>query len=153
MKRHTALYTLSHDHHQGLILAQQLKKNAPHYKGMTSTLDGKKEYAISFYNTELVKHFEDEERILFPAVIKRYKEVDELVEEIISEHRKMKSLINDLIRKSDVEDLLDELGVLLENHIRKEERKLFPKLEEILSEEELVSISKRLISSRRGEKK
>ncbi len=66
MKRHPALYPLSHDHHQGLILAQQLKKGAPQYKGMPSTLEEKKNYTISFYNNELKKHFYDEEKILFP---------------------------------------------------------------------------------------
>ena len=150
MKRHPALYQLSHDHHQGLILAQQLKKGSPQYKGMPSTLDGKKEYAISFYKTELVKHFEDEEKILFPSVIKRNDEVDDLVEEAISEHRKIESLIDDLRRKNDVADLLDELGRLLENHIRKEERILFPKVEEILSDEELAKIGDRLSLSRKN---
>ena len=150
MKRHPALYQLSHDHHQGLILAQQLKKGSPQYKGMPSTLDGKKEYAISFYKTELVKHFEDEEKILFPSVIKRNDEVDDLVEEAISEHRKIESLIDDLRRKNDVADLLDELGRLLENHIRKEERILFPKVEEILSDEELANIGDRLSLSRKN---
>jgi hypothetical protein len=79
MKRHPALHTLSHDHHQGLILTQQLKKGAPQYKGMPTTLDGKKDYAISFYKTELVKHFEDEEKILFLSIFKRNDEVDRLV--------------------------------------------------------------------------
>lgn len=150
MKRHPALYILSHDHHQGLILAQQLKKGAPQYKGMPSTLDGKKDYAISFYKTELVKHFEDEEKILFPSIFNRNDETDRLVKEIISEHRKIESLIDDLRRKNDVADLLDELGVLLDNHIRKEERILFPKIEEILSDEELANIRDRLLLSRKN---
>ena len=153
MERHPALYILSHDHHKGLILAQQLKKGAPQYKGMPSTLEGKKEYAISFYRTELVKHFEDEEKILFPSVIKRDDEVDKLIEEVISEHRKMESLVKDLMRKSDVTDLLDELGRLLEKHIRKEERKLFPKIEEILSQEELIVIGEKLSSSKQQSNK
>ncbi|MCW8962121.1 MAG: hemerythrin domain-containing protein [Ignavibacteriaceae bacterium] len=150
MKRHPALHTLSHDHHQGLILAQQLKKGAPQYKGMPSTLDGKKDYAISFYKTEVVKHFEDEEKILFPSIFNRNDETDRLVKEIISEHRKIESLIDDLRRKNDVADLLDELGVLLDNHIRKEERILFPKIEEILSDEELANIRDRLLLSRKN---
>ncbi len=148
MKRHPALYQLSHDHHQGLILAQQLKKDAPRYKGLPSTLDRKKDYAISFYNNELVKHFEDEEKILFPSAIKSDDEIASLVKEVISEHRKIESLINDLKKNDDVVGLLDELGRLLENHIRKEERKLFPKMEETLSEKELIVIGEKLSSSR-----
>ena len=148
MERHPALYILSHDHHKGLILAQQLKKGAPQYKGMPSTLEGKKEYTISFYDIELVKHFEDEEKILFPSAVKSDDEIDSLVKEVISEHRKIESLINDLKKNYDVVGLLDELGRLLENHIRKEERNLFPKMEEKLSEKELIAIGEKLSSSR-----
>lgn len=144
MKRHPALYSLSHDHHQGLILAQQLKKDAPQYKGMPSTLEAKKEYTLTFYKSELVKHFKDEEEILFPAVIKRDDKVDRLIADIISEHRKMESLVNDLKDKQHLKDILDELGSLLEMHIRKEERELFVEIEMILSEEELQLIGNRI---------
>ena len=57
IKRHKALQPLSRDHHQGLILAQILKKGAPQYKGMPSTIEGKKEYAIAFSESELKQHF------------------------------------------------------------------------------------------------
>ncbi|MDZ7624683.1 MAG: hemerythrin domain-containing protein [Ignavibacteriaceae bacterium] len=149
MKRHTALYTLSHDHHQGLILAQQLKKGAPQYKGMPSTLDGKKEYTISFYKADLKKHFLDEEEILFPAVKNKNAVVDKLIAEVISEHRKMETLIRDLEKTDQLENVLDELGHLLEKHIRKEERELFMEIEKVLSEDELRVISERISQSRK----
>ncbi len=144
MKRHPALHTLSHDHHQGLILAQQLKKGAPQYKGMPSTLEGKKEYTLSFYKTELAKHFEDEEKILFPFVKSKNEDVDNLIVEIISEHRKMESLIKDLEKTDQLENVLDELGWLLEKHIRKEERELFVEIEKVLSDDELKIIGTKL---------
>jgi iron-sulfur cluster repair protein YtfE (RIC family) len=149
MKRHPALYTLSHDHHQGLILAQQLKKSAPQYKGMPSTLEDKKEYTISFYKAELVKHFKDEEEILFPAVKNKNAEADKLISEIISEHRKMESLVSELEKAKHVEHLLDELGQLLEKHIRKEERELFVEIEKVLSDDELKVISDKISQSRK----
>ena len=144
MKRHPALYTLSHDHHQGLILAQQLKKGAPQYKGMPSTLEDKKDYTISFYKTELVKHFQDEEEILFPAAKIKNAELDKLIAEIISEHRQMESLVTDLDKTDQLEDILDEFGWLLESHIRKEERILFPEIEKQLSDDELKYISDKI---------
>jgi len=150
MKRHPALQILSHDHHQGLILAQQLKKGAPQYKGMPSTLEGKKDYTLSFYKSDLVKHFSDEEKILFPALINKSDKVDRLISEIISEHRKIKSLINELEKTDQLENVLDELGWLLEKHIRKEERELFVEIEKSISEEELVSIADRLSLSRQN---
>jgi iron-sulfur cluster repair protein YtfE (RIC family) len=144
MKRHPALHPLSHDHHQGLILAQQLKKDAPRYKGMPSTLEGKKDYAVSFYNTDLIKHFKDEEDVLFPASKGRSEKIDELISEIISEHRQIEKLIDNLQNFDDVEQVMDELGHLLEKHIRKEERELFVMIEEALSEEELETLSDKL---------
>lgn len=148
MKRHTALYTLSHDHHQGLILAQQLKKCASQYKGMPSTLEDKKEYTLSFYEAELVKHFQDEEVILFPAVKNKNDELDKRIAEIISEHRKMELLVKDLEKTDQLENVLDEFGQLLEKHIRKEERELFMEIEKVLSEEELQIISEEISQSR-----
>jgi len=146
IKRHKSLQPLSHGHHQGLILAQQLKKDAPQYKGMPSTLEGKKEYTMTFYKTELKKHFEDEEKILFPFVKSKNEDVDKLIKEIISEHRKMESLIKVLGETDQLENVLDELGWLLEKHIRKEERVLFVEIEKVLSEEELNMISTKLDS-------
>ena len=150
MKRHPALHNLSHDHHQGLILAQQLKKGAPQYKGMPSTPEDKKQYTISFYNSDLVKHFSDEEKILFPAVRSVNNELDKLIEEIISEHRKMEVLVEKLEKTNQLENVMDELGNILELHIRKEERKLFPTIQEIFSEEELDKIGDRLSITRQN---
>jgi iron-sulfur cluster repair protein YtfE (RIC family) len=148
MKRHPSLYTLSHDHHWGLILAQQLKKGAPQYKGMPSTLEDKKDYTISFYKTELVKHFQDEEKILFPAVKNKNDDLDKKIDEIISEHRKMELLIEDLEKTDQLENVLDELGWLLEKHIRKEERELFMEIEKVLTDEELKIVSESISNSR-----
>lgn len=148
MKRHPALHTLSHDHHQGLILAQQLKKGAPQYKGMPSTLEGKKDYTISFYNSELVQHFKDEEEILFPLVKNKNSDLNTMISEIISEHRKMESLVKELENTIKLEDLLDELGQLLEKHIRKEERELFVEIEKNLSDSEFSFLSEKISASR-----
>jgi hemerythrin-like domain-containing protein len=149
LKRHPALYTLSHDHHQGLILAQQIKKGAPQYKGMPSTLDGRKEYTITFYKTDLVKHFQDEEEILFPAVKNKNDDLDKKIAEIILEHRKMELLVKDLEKTDQLENVLDEFGQLLEKHIRKEERELFVEIEKVLSDDELKIISDKLNDSRK----
>lgn len=149
MKRHPALHTLSHDHHQGLILAQQLKKGAPQYKGMPSTLEDKKEYTLQFYKSDLIQHFKDEEEILFPSVSKRNESVDSLVEKVISEHRNMEILVNELEKTNNLEDVLDEFGILLEKHIRTEERELFVEIEKILTEAELSHISQKLTESRK----
>jgi iron-sulfur cluster repair protein YtfE (RIC family) len=141
MKRHKSLISLSHDHHHGLVLSQLIKKNAPEYKNLPKTIEGKVEYTINFYKAELIKHFRQEEEILFPAAKGKDKKVDLLIDEIISEHRRIGDLVNKLKPENDQVQLLDELGNLLESHIRKEERNLFPEIEKILSEDELIKIS------------
>jgi len=148
IKRHKALHILSHDHHHGLVVAQLLKKCSPDYKNLPSTTEGKKDYSIIFYYDELIKHFDDEEKILFPVVNGKDDEINNLVEEIIIEHKKIKQLINRLESDEDVENTLDELGNILESHIRKEERDLFIKIQEILTENELTALENQLTRSR-----
>jgi len=147
LKRHKALHSLSHDHHHGLILAQLIKKGSPLYKNLPSTTEGKKNYALQFYNTELIRHFEDEEKVLYPLVKNRDKKIDNLFEEIIAEHQQIKKLITKLESNDDVEDTMDEIGYLLESHIRKEERKLFPLIQNLLSDEELIHLENKLQNS------
>jgi len=148
LKRHKALHILSHDHHQGLILAQLIKKDSPHYKKLPYTTKGKKDYTIRLYNDELIKHFEDEEKILFSFIKGKDNDIDKLIEEIITEHKKIRQLINQLESGEDVENTMDELGHILESHIRKEERNLFGKIQEVLSEDELAALENQLSESR-----
>jgi len=144
IKRHKALHSLSHDHHHGLILAQLSKKGSPEYQNLPTTIDGKKNYAIRFYHDKLIRHFADEEKVLYPAVKGKDEEVDKLFDEIIKEHRKIESFITQLESEEDVENILDKLGNILESHIRKEERELFVKIQTILTEEELKDIEEQL---------
>ena len=148
LKRDKALHILSHDHHHGLLLAQLVKKGSPKYKNMPDTTAGKKDYSIRFYNDELIKHFEDEEKILFPVVNGKDDEIDNLFEEIITEHKQIKELINHLKSDENDENTLDELGHILESHIRKEERILFGKIQEVLTEDELTALENQLTGSR-----
>jgi hemerythrin-like domain-containing protein len=144
IKRHKALQPLSRDHHQGLILAQILKKGAPEYKGMPSTIEGKKEYAIAFSESELKQHFMMEENVLFAYAVNKNEELDTLIKELLIEHREIIYLIEKITSSSQPENLLDEFGRKLESHIRKEEREVFVKVEEALSENELQELASKL---------
>lgn len=132
--------SLSRDHHRALILAQLLKKGAPVYKGMPTDLIGKADYASTFYCTALIKHFKDEEQ----AVIGKTKGIDDgldkLADEIVSEHKQLGDLFIAIKEAEDLETHLDKLGRSLEQHIRKEERELFPLIEKLCSEKVLAEI-------------
>lgn len=125
MKRHKSLINLSHDHHHGLMLAQLIKKDAPEYKDLPNDTDGKVKHVIDSWRNELKFHFENEENVLLPAIVGKNEEIDNLIEEILSEHKLIENLVLGLAKSSNVVSDLNELGLILENHIRKEERQLF----------------------------
>lgn len=135
MKRYKSLIALSHDHHHGLMLAQLIKKDAPEYKGLPTDLDGKVNHVKESWKKELKLHFKNEEKILFPFVKGKDKEIDVLIEENIAEHKIIKSIVEELETTDDAETTLDKLGKTLELHIRKEERVLFNKMQNLLGEE------------------
>ena len=139
MKRHEALAPLSREHHEALLLAQLLKKNAPVYKGLPETTGAKAAYAVNFYTTKLVTHFNIEEQIL--QKVKQYNgAIAALTAEIIQEHVQLAAMFNALHHSDDLADALDKTGTLLEAHIRKEERVLFPLIQQYCPEEVLATI-------------
>ncbi len=139
MKRHEALAPLSREHHGALLLAQLLKKTAPAYKDLPTLPEEKLVYAVNFYKANLQAHFIKEEEML--AKVKQYHpEVEKLTAKIINEHRQLTNLFNTLDKENNSIDLLDELGKALESHIRKEERVLFPLIQQYCPEEVLNTI-------------
>lgn len=129
MKRHSSLAPLSRDHHGALLLSRLLQKGAPVYKGMPENSLDKLVYAKSFYVKELVPHFRKEEDAM--QVVKgTTADIDKLITEIFKEHTELGNLFDGLHETNFTEEQLDILGRKLEAHIRKEERVLFPLIQE-----------------------
>ncbi|MEP7254452.1 MAG: hemerythrin domain-containing protein [Ferruginibacter sp.] len=139
MKRHEALAPLSREHHDTLILAQLLKKGAPEYKGMPNTDKDKAGFAQKQFEEIIKEHFKKEELVLEKAwgsdIV-----INELITEIKNEHQQLTALFLSLNSTTKLEDTLDELGRMLEVHVRKEERVLFPLLQQHCSEDVLQQI-------------
>ena len=148
MKRHTSLISLSKDHHQTLIIAQILKKNAPVYKGMPSDPVGKRKYILDFWKTELANHFIVEEEILIPESISKNSDLNEMCKQVFEEHKQIKGLISQLKHSDNPEYELDQIGQSLENHIRFEERIVFEKIQECFDETFLDNLGRKLNSYR-----
>lgn len=125
MRRHEKLIPLSREHHQMLMLSQLLKKNAPLYKGLPVSLPDKLKYACNVYQDTILNHFLREEKYLFPVVQEASVAV-ELIGELKSEHRIIETEFNKISEGviSDKENV-HNLAVVLELHIRKEERQFF----------------------------
>ena len=138
MKRHPALIPLSREHQPALLLAQLLKINAPAFNGMPTTLPDKAAFALKMYTLNLKNHFIKEEAML--ASIKNLnKSIDALTEEITMEHQLLRAAFLALDKPNHTIEELDALGNQLDDHIRKEERILFPLIQEHCSEEVLAT--------------
>ena len=135
MKRHKTLIPLSQDHHNGLMLAQLIKEGAPEYRGLPTDVEGKVNYLRESWQKEIEPHFKNEENILFAEIYGKNQDIDLIIDELKSEHQKLERLIGEIEISKDVQRLLSSIGFLLENHIRKEERLLFEKIQFLLAEE------------------
>ena len=144
MKRHKSLQSLSQEHHHGLMLAQLIKSGSPEYKGLPNTVEGKVQHTIKFFEENLVPHFNKEEKILFTISKNKNAEIDRLINELIFQHRAIYSLVDKLRKSSEPEIELNELGMLLESHMRKEERELVQGIQNVFSENEMEKLEKDL---------
>lgn len=140
MKRHKSLIPLSRQHHDALLLAQLIKKDAPAYKGLPNDIKGKREYTLVRFRDHLVPHFEAEELILIPFILGKHEKIDKLCEQIIFEHQEILVLVEHIRAENNIETNLDKLGNLISLHVRKEERELFEIIQEVFTEEILLKL-------------
>ncbi|MES2330702.1 MAG: hemerythrin domain-containing protein [Bacteroidota bacterium] len=144
MKRHSSIVSLSREHHGALILARLLQKGSPPYKLLPVDLKGKAAYATEKYHAELAGHFLAEEVSLLEQVRGISETMDILIGEIYAEHKELRSLFEMIPLSTHLEEDLNSLGHALEEHIRKEERTLFPLIQESCDEDLLNHIQKLL---------
>lgn len=143
MKRHPSLISLSREHHGALILARLLRQDAPPYKGLPTDSLGKADYALKFYQEEMIEHFHEEEKVI--ALVKGINsELDIFFAEMEQEHTQLHELFSQIQNNSDLPDHLDKLGRMLEDHVRKEERQIFPMIQDNCSEDVLNAIAETL---------
>jgi len=130
IKRNENLMILSHEHHHGLVFCTRLKKA---HQTDAKTLQLFVDY---FWLNNLVPHFTNEEKWFLHEI-----ENNEIKEQFIAEHQQIKTLVNCI--KNSTNDLIElaiELSQVLNNHIRFEERIMFPYLEKTISANKLVEI-------------
>lgn len=126
---------LSHQHHQGLFAALQLKR------ARNETVAEARRAFLDFFEREGARHFRAEEELLLPAYARHTAvEAPEIVR-VLTEHVDLRRRGQDLAAGADPDPAaLRELGELLERHIRFEERELFPMIEAALPDDELSQL-------------
>jgi len=129
--RHPSLAPLSHDHHHGLALALRCRKQALGQlkpMGAAGLRERAREFGEFFY-ANLVAHFRAEEEILFPHMRTAVPGSAALVDELLGQHEQLRQAVPKLEAGSGLAKLIFDVGDLLDRHIRKEERELFPLFE------------------------
>jgi iron-sulfur cluster repair protein YtfE (RIC family) len=132
MKRSEALAYLSRDHHHGLVVAQRLRRATP------ASADAARDTFLEFWNTEGHEHFRAEEDLLLPVFARYEPPTHAAVLRVLTDHVELRRRAADLT--PDVDEL-HALGERLAEHIRHEERVLFPLIEAALSTDELVGLA------------
>jgi iron-sulfur cluster repair protein YtfE (RIC family) len=86
MKRHPALIPLSHDHHHALVEARRLRRaaDAPESAAAARAF-------LGFFADETVRHFREEEELLFPSILE-FEEARELLVQALLEHQHVHAL-------------------------------------------------------------
>ena len=155
--RHPSLISLSHDHHHGLALALRCRKQAlGQLKPMGAV--GLRERAneiLEFFAANLVAHFRAEEEVLFPYLRKAAPESAGMIDELLKDHDSMRRFMPKLQTGSGLAKVIFDLGDLLERHIRREERELFPLYEKLVEPDKAEVIGaemKQILDIGKGER-
>lgn len=140
IKRHESLKPLSRHHMIALHLALKLRRAGTDKSDLTE--DELQKEVQDFWEPDGQNHFREEEEILLIEFAK-YSSIDrpEIIEMLL-EHVQIRSLIDEIIKASEVSiKQMNELGEVLEEHVRKEERIVFPMIEQALPEDVLVEMA------------
>ena len=147
IQRHAALAPFSRDHHLALQLARGIQVGGSHH--LRDQLPGDPKGLVAHvqrvFAEEIEPHFVAEETVLLPAIAGRAADLDAVAREVVTEHDEMRSMIHQLTRNDlppdTVNEILNQLGRLLEAHVRKEERALYEKIQAVLDEPALARMS------------
>jgi hemerythrin-like domain-containing protein len=153
-KRHPSLIPLSHDHHHGLVLAFRLREGLPRHRQPADNPQRQAEDATRFFHDNLVAHFRAEEEVLFPVIRAYVPHAATMLDTLTAEHGEMRTRIEILTQvapdTATLETRLKAFADLLERHIRREERELFPLYEAHVPETAATRIGEEIARITKG---
>jgi iron-sulfur cluster repair protein YtfE (RIC family) len=134
VKRHDALASLSRDHHHALVIAQRLKRASG-----ASAADARQAF-LEYWRADGQRHFREEEDILLPSYAGHGDVEAPIVARVLIDHVRIRRLADELAADTAPIGVLHALGEQLGEHVRREERELFPLIEQALPEAELARL-------------
>jgi hemerythrin-like domain-containing protein len=142
MLRNKSLIPLSHQHQRALALCVRIDRAQPI---RNTDLEAWQSEIQQLFEQEIQFHFAAEEEVLFPAA-RRFPELAPLLDELISDHATLhESFLQAEARLMSAENL-PTFAQQLSAHIRKEERQLFERLQQLMTKEEMEGLGVELES-------
>ena len=140
MLRDRNLIPLSHQHQRVLALCVRIDRASP--VGDADLAAWQAEIAQHF-QTEIRTHFAAEESVLFPAA-RKFPALCPLVEELLLDH----FMLRESFAKAEAHAMsaadVSAFAQQMSAHIRKEERQLFERMQELMSQEEMALLGRYL---------
>jgi hemerythrin-like domain-containing protein len=140
MLRDKNLVPLSRQHQHALALCVRIERASPIAEAALSAWQAE---IVQHFRAEIRIHFAEEELFVFPAA-RAFPELNLLVQELISEH----AWLRERFAKAEAQGMsggeIVEFAQGLSTHIRKEERQLFERVQELMSEGDLAAMGQKL---------
>ncbi len=139
-----ALELLRSDHDKVNALFQQFERggNSQDFKQLFTDLD-----------RELTIHTQIEEKIFYPAV-KNHPETQDLVQEAYHEHGEAKLLLTDIAALDNTSaewgQKMTQLMRAIQQHVSEEEGELFPRVRQLMSEQQLEQLGQQLMQAKQS---
>jgi len=143
MLRDRNLIPLSRQHQHVLALCVRIDRAMP--IGAADLAAWQAEI-VQLFQSQISFHFAAEELALFPAASK-FPELIPLVEELLADHAALREFFTNAKAGNMSADELSAFGKTMSAHIRKEERQLFERMQELMSEQELARLGQALEDS------
>lgn len=135
IKRNENIAPLSKEHHSGLLFCWKVRQGIK--QGIEVSRINR--YIRFFWETHLKQHFEEEETILFNRLN------NDLCKTALAQHAAIRALVARINESENGSaEISAELASVVDDHIRFEERTLFPFLESALTAETLAEIGVQL---------
>ena len=136
MLRDQSLVPLSRQHQHALALCVRIDRASPIPE---SDLGAWQSEIGQHFRAEIRIHFLAEEQFLFP-VARNFAQLNSLVDDLLSDHE----WLRERFAKAEAKNLsgteISEFARRLSEHIRKEERQLFERLQELMSPEQIAEM-------------
>lgn len=140
MLRDKTLIPLSHQHQHALALCVRIERAVPIPE---ADLPAWQSEIAEIFRAEIATHFDAEEKVIFPAALP-FDALAPLIGELLDDHVTLRQCF------ATAEDgLMDAAGLSafsarLTSHIRKEERQLFERMQELMGPENLAALGAEL---------